>query len=218
MDADVDVLENGLFWAAGVGGLDTLEDDLTTGWPGAFSRVGGQVGGSILGKLLGVLLKTLNGAHLGFDGGGGLDQKVHDVGKSSGVGQGGTELGGVHDLRGLSEHGNGEDNQGREEFHAEGEPGLGGVAEVHGLVAVIDQVGGAAGKVILTFEGGDGRDSIKSLIDLGLEGGPHTRLETLQLTEGSTVEAEEEPVGDEHGSQNTEDNRGAAAEDSNGRD
>lgn len=217
LDADVDALENGFLGAAGVGSLNTLKDDLTTGWPGTFSRVGGQMGGSILGKFLGVLLKTLDGAHLGLDGSGGLDQKVHDVGKCGGVGQGGTKLGGVHDLGGLSEHSDSEHNQSGEEFHVEGEPDLSGVAEVHGLIAVINQVGSAAGKVVFTLEGGDGGDSVESLVDRGLEGRPHAGFETLQLTESSTIEAEEEPVDDEYGGQNTEDNWGAATEDSNGR-
>ena len=198
LDADVDVLENGLLGATGVGSLNTLEDDLTAGWPCAFSRVSGQVGGSILGKFLGVLLKTLDGAHLGLDGSGGLDQQVHDVSESSCVGQSGAELGGVHDLCGLSEHSDGEDDQSGEELHAEGEPDLGGVSEVQGLVAVVDQVGGAAGKVVLALEGGDGGDSVESLVDFGLEGRSHAGFETLQLTEGSTVEAEEEPVDDKH--------------------
>ena len=218
LDADADILKNGFLRAARVGSLNTLEDDLTTGWPGTFSRVSGQVRGSILGKFLGVLLKTLDGAHFGLNGGGSLDQKVHDVGEGTGVGQSGTELGGVHDLGSLSEHGNGKDNQGGEEFHVECEPDLSCVAEVHGFVAVIDQVGSAVGEVVLPLEGGDGRNSVESLIDLGLEGRPHPGFETLQLTEGSTVEAKEEPVDDEQGSQNAKNDWGAAAENSNGSD
>ena len=79
-------------------------------------------------------------------------------------------------------------------------------------------MGGAAGEVILTFEGGDGGDSVESLIDFGLEGRSHAGFETLQLTEGGTVESKEEPVDDEHRSQNSKDNRGAAAKDSDSGD
>ena len=218
LDTDVDLLEDGLLGTAGVGCLDTLEDDLTTGRPGAFNGVGRQVGGSILGKFLGVLLKTLDGAHLRLDGGGGLDQKVHDVRESGGVSQSGAELGGVHNLGGLPEHSDGENNQSGEEFQAEGEPDLGRIAKVHGLVAIIDQVSSATCEVTLTLEGGDGGDTVEGLVDLGLEGRPHTGFEPLQLTEGSTVETEEEPIDEEQGSQNTEDDRGTPTEDGNGGD
>lgn len=48
--------------------------------------------------------------------GGGLNQKVHDVRQSGGVGKSGAEFGGVYDRCGLSEHGDGEYNQRGEGF------------------------------------------------------------------------------------------------------
>ena len=107
---DIDVLENRPLGTTGVGSLNTAEDDLTAGWPGAFSRVSGQVRGSVLGEFLRVLLKTLDGAHLGLDCGGGLDQRVHDVGEDSRTSQSGAVLGRAHNLCGFSEHSDGEDN------------------------------------------------------------------------------------------------------------
>ena len=77
---------------------------------------------------------------------------------------------------------------------------------------------GTAGEVILTLEGGDGGDSVEGLVDFGLEGRSHARFETLQFTEGGTVEAKEEPVGDEYRSQNAKDDWGAAAKDSDSGD
>ena len=66
-------------------------------------------------------------------------------------------------------------------------PDLSGTAKVHGPVAVIDQVGSATGEVTLTLEGGDGGDTVEGLVGLGLEGGPHAGIESLQLTGASTV-------------------------------
>jgi len=215
---DVDVLENGFLGATGVGDLNVPEDDLSVGWPGAFGGVAGEIWGSVLWEILGVFLKTLDGAHLGLDGGDGLDQRVHDVGENNSAGQSGAVLGDAHDTCAFSKHGDGEDDQGREKLHAENEPNLSGVAQERGLVAVIDQVRSTSSEVVFALERGDGGDSVESLVDLGLKGRSHAGFEACQLTEGGTVEAEEEPVGDEHGGQNSKDNWGAAAHDSDGSD
>lgn len=75
-----------------------------------------------------------------------------------------------------------------------------------------------ASKACGGLESGNGENSVDGLdlVNLGLDGRPHTGLKSLQLAEASAVEMEES-VNGEHGSQNAEDDRGTAAEDSDGR-
>jgi len=65
-----------------------------------------------------------------------------------------------------------------------------------GLVASIEEAANRISKVGLTSVSHDGRDAVEGLADAGLEGTALGRLETLELTEGLAVEAQNKPVDD----------------------
>ena len=57
---------------------------------------------------------------------------------------------------------------------------------------VTTQVGSTTSEVTLALEGGDGGNNVGDLVDLKLEGRPHTGLRSLRLAEAGTVEREED--------------------------